>query len=786
LRPDSFFSFWKLGLTSFVLLVLLVTFAFQFFFTPLVVENNEGLAFSGNILVEGNARFTVLSPSLIRLEYSPDGVFENHRSFFAVHRNVPQQAFTYFRKNGWLEIKTEKLFLRYKIGSGDFKETNLSIRVEMPVEGLTSSSFTLWRPGLKNPGNLGGTIRTLDNVAGPVDLGHGLLSQSGWTLLDDSFSIGLTDEMNPKPFPRMNREKKDWYFFGYGMDFRQVFRDFIEVGGKIPLPPKFIFGSWYSRYWPYRSEDYREIVREYASHRFPLAVMVFDMDWHLDGWTGFTWNPELIPDPTQLLIDLHQAGLKVTLNLHPHDGISPSEEHFWKMSMAMGRNPLLRQTIPFDVTNDHFMRDYFRFILGPLEKQGVDFWWVDWQQEKVSSIPGLDPLPWMNYLHFTERQSRFTGGNTANRDFDSFPLRGLSFSRWGGLGDHRDPIHFSGDVFSTWKALEFLVPFTTTAGNVGADYWSHDLGGHKTPDGQRASAELFVRWLQFGAFSATMRVHSFRNSQNDRRPWLDGALYEEAARKAYDLRYRLLPYIYTVARECYDTGLPLLRPMYLMYPHEKESYQVPGQFMFGRDLLVAPVTAPGVGPNFLAKKTIWLPPGIWCRFDQDQRYVGPLKITLKVPLNEIPIFISAGVPLPMNPPGCLRIPVRFNPLVVRWYPGKGDEVREAYDDDGETTGYRFGRFSRLPMRVRNFQDSAEITLGPLESGEKREAESFPAIRLEGCQVPPPVQVLTGLANGKEASGIQWSYNKLKRMIQVEIPSGPIDRVYRVKINWKRD
>jgi alpha-glucosidase len=712
------------------------------------------------IVQEGTARFTVLTPTLLRLEYAADGEFEDRPSLFAVQRQLPVPRFTQSKEGPWLKIETDRLRLKYRADEGRFDVENLAIEVlggEKPIE---------WRPGMPNEGNLGGTVRTLDQCRGPLDLGEGVLSRDGWYLLDDSDSVVLDGEEDPWPTVRPEGERTDYYFFGYGQGYARALSDLVAVGGPIPLPPRFALGSWYSRYWPYTASDFVGIADGYREQAYPLDVMVIDMDWHLEGWTGYTWNRELIPEPERLLGHLHNRGLHVTLNLHPHSGVGPHEEAYPQFARAMGVDPETKQPIPFDIADPRYVENYFKLLHHPLEKQGVDFWWVDWQQERTTKIPGLDPLFWLNHLHFHDRAREGTG------------RRGLVLSRWGGWGNHRYPVQFSGDTESTWKVLEFLVPFTSTAGNVGAAYWSHDLGGHWSSKG-RVDPELYARWLQFGAFSAAMRVHSTRDPENDRRPWLYDKEFEMGAHVSYDLRYRLMPYIYTMARKTYETGLPLNRPMYLHHPTESIAYEAPEQFYFGDDLIVAPAVEPGCGRTKMADVEVWLPGGTWYDLLTDVRYEGPVETLIKTRLDRIPVFVRGGQPIPMHPEGKLNTQGPVDPLVVRVYPGPEGETI-LYEDDGESEDYQKpGGFAKTRITYTPDEDSgaSEVVIHPVEGGY-RGMPQMRTVILEACWAESGEVTVDGQAvrfEGAAEEGPNWRYSNVRTWTAaVHLPQRRVD------------
>lgn len=171
----------------------------------------------------------------------------------------------------------------------------------------------------------------------------------------------------------------------------------------------------------------------------------------------------------------------MVLNVHPAGGVAPDEAMYEAFMRDMEEDPATGATLPFDATNRKHLDTLFRHIHDPLERAGVDFWWLDWQQErKTAGIPGLTNQAWLN--HYYHRQ-------TARGD-----RRGMGLSRWGGWGDHRNVIHFSGDAEALWSVLRFELPFTTTAANVGCFFWSHDIGRHQ---GSR-DEESYTRWIQFG------------------------------------------------------------------------------------------------------------------------------------------------------------------------------------------------------------------------------------------------------------------------------------------------
>jgi len=735
---------------------------------------NDGAASAGAdpipdsraVVRSGDARFTVLTPWLFRMEWSPDGKFEDRASLAFINRKLPVPKFKVEHEGGWLIIRTEGLTLRYKENSGGFTETNLSIELRVGDQSIR------WHPAMQDTGNLLGTARTLDSVSGGCVLEPGLLSRDGWVVVDDSkrpvFEPGGPDDL-AWCAPRRRWDAIDWYFFGYGHEYKRALADFIKVAGRIPLPPRFVFGSWWSRYWAYSDAELRELVKEFREHDVPLDVLVIDMDWHLDGWTGYTWNPKYFPDPEGFLKWVHEQGLRATLNLHPADGVGKQEKQFAAVAKRMGVDPKKVEKIPFDSTDRKFIDAYFADLHHPLERQGVDFWWIDWQQGEDTKIENLDPLFWLNYLHTMD----------IVRNPENKGRRPLIFSRWGGLGNHRYQIGFSGDTYCNWPSLAFQPYFTSTAGNVGYAYWSHDIGGHQPG---KVDPELYARWIQWGIFSPVLRTHTTKNPLAERRIWKFPAPVFKAARAAFHLRYELIPYIYSAARECYDTGLPLCRPLYYEWPDLEEAYARGDEYLFGEQMLVKPVTAP-MDPDIGATSVnVWIPPGRWTDWFTGKTYAGPTTANLLVPLDQIPLFARAGAMIPSAAVARNTREQRRDELILDVFPGQRGQAR-LYDDDGETLGYEKDERTLTPVTYDGSGGQHRVRIGRVNGKYPgMPTERRIGVRLRGVWPAEGVTVggkAISAAKGADEDG--YSYDSKTLSVVVRLAKGPIDRPVEILI-----
>lgn len=632
-----------------------------------------------NVIIVGNARFTVISPTCIRLEFDEKKRFTDTPTLFSNHDFPPQDRFEIRKNENQTEIYTDKVHLTYVNDSRPFNAQNLKIEFEH------NGTRKEWKPGTPDTENLGGALSTVDRIKDKVPLPPGLISKQGWHLIDDSENLLLknnwvTEEKN---------KELDWYFMGYGMDYVLAHRDLARISGPSPLLPRFAMGSWYSRYWPYSSAEIKNIVTEYETHQFPLDVMVLDMDWHREGWTGWSWNHKLHPDPAELLEWLHKKNIRVTLNLHPSDGVAPHEDTYSAFINKLGKPDQKGTTLPFIPSDRNYVSALFDTVLRPLLNSGIDFFWIDWQQNRFDpQIKTLEVLPWLNRVFYEH-------SNTADQ-------RGLILSRWGGLGDHRNAIHFSGDSDTGWEMLDFMVPFTSTSVNSGCYYWSHDIGGHM---GKRIP-EAFARWVQFGALSAALRLHSSPDPGLDRRPWTYPPAILDSIRKSYALRTKLFPDLYSAMWENHQSARPFLRPMYYDFPQSPEAYRFEHQYMLGRHWLASPITQPAKKEGGSTPKATWLPPGEWAEYPSLKVIQGNRIYKKEYSLDEIPLFVRTNAPV------VLASPERPHSYEILCVPGKtpGKNITYFFEDDGISQTSRNGDYNSWLISCETLNKKAEIII----------------------------------------------------------------------------
>ena len=712
------------------------------------------------VVRSGKARFTVLTPEMIRIQYSDRSLFEDRATFAIVNRRLPVPAFTAVEKDGYLEIKTSALTLKYKIG-GVIDGRHPSAEV-LSISMMLNGRPVLWYPGKDDAMNLKGTTRTLDGQIGDnkrQELENGLLSRAGWSIIDESPLARRGDGSTTFAFDKqvdgidwvaepVDKQAIDWYFLGYGHQYKKALGDFIKVAGRQPMPPLYVLGYWYSKYQRYTSDEFMEIVNDVKRFNIPMDVMIFDMDWHTQGWTGWTWDRTAIPDPEGLIDWMHQHGLKVSLNLHPADGVDDDEDFFNDLREDMGLDKQTKR-VPWNLSDGRFYHNMFKHIIRARERQGVDFWWLDWQQNLTSKyVDGLGETFWCNHVFYNDMRL-----NRPNH-------RPLIFHRWGGLGSHRYPIGFSGDSFTTYGTLAWQPYFTATASNVGFGYWGHDLGGHQQTGGN--DPEIYLRWMQYGVFTPIFRTHATNWEGIERRIWKYPNF--PSLLETVKLRYALMPYIYTAARQAYDTGVSLCRPLYYEWPEVNNAYLFEDEYMFGDDILVAPVVTKPESDGMTARRT-WLPEGRWFDVCRNKVVEGNRTFTDRYAMEEIPYFFRAGSVIVNNPP-MMNLNTRPDRLILKVVPG-GNGQTKLYEDEGDTEGYKQGAYTTTTIS----HEGNTLTILPREGKFAGMPESR-SYTVEFLAVNRPKAVVI---DGRQLTDGSWNYDQQRRLLTVNVARTACDK-----------
>jgi hypothetical protein len=490
-----------------------------------------------------------------------------------------------------------------------------SCHVNLDTVAVTTPSA----PMLAAHAPLGGYRRSLDGVTGTTVTTPGLLYADGWSLLVDTQAAiyhPATRAVTPRP-SHGGRPYQDGYLFGYGQDLQRGLADLATLTGPSLLLPRWAYGVWYSEYYDRTAADYRDtILPRFRAEGVPLDVLVVDTDFKTPNqWNGWEIDAGRFPDPEAFFTWAHAQGLHDTLNIHP--SILASDPQF-PQAQQTARGKLQRGACSgggadcyvFDFGDPDQLAAYLG-LHATMERQGVDFWWLDWCcDQSVSSLAGVTGDAWINQSYADDANKLIGRGFAFSRAYGSLQAGGYSGQVAvppGPWADKRSTLHFTGDTTSDWATLRMEVGYTPgEAAATGLASISHDIGGHNDrwqlpgaePGTTKLPDDLYARWVQLGTFQPIDRLHS---NHSDRLPWQYGADAKASAARFLNLRENLVPYTYTLAKLAATTGAPIVRPLYLStrpggYANADGEYST-------APTLVAPATTPGA----TATTPVWSP-----------------------------------------------------------------------------------------------------------------------------------------------------------------------------------
>ncbi|MDI3317076.1 MAG: glycoside hydrolase family 31 protein [Bacillota bacterium] len=544
-----------------------------------------------------------------------------------------------------------------------------------------------------------------------------------------------------------------------------VLERYTELTGRTPLPPLWALGYHQSRYSYYPEPAVRELARGFRERGIPCDAIHLDIH-YMDGYRVFTWDPERFPEPERMARDLARDGFHLVTILDPGVKVDPDYRVYRE---GLERDVFCRtregevyrgEVWPGTTAFPDFARPEVRRWWGDLHRglldRGVDGIWNDMNEPAVFDGPGKSmpedvthrdergrTLPHAavhNAYALLEAEATRQGMLRARPDERPFLL-----TRAGFAGIQRYAAVWTGDNASWWEHLQMATPMLLGLSLSGVPFAGTDIGGFLGD----SSPELYARWIELGAFSPFCRTHTALDTRAQE-PWSFGPEVEAIARRYIRLRYRLLPYLYALFREAERTGLPPLRPLWLVFPEDPGSHGVWDQFLLGEQLLLAPVDRPGA-----RRRPVHLPPGRWREAWSGRWHRGPADILVEAPLDRIPAFIREGAVLPLGPAvahtGELADPAA-GPLEFHAYPGpragsgRGParsgssravaELRPAlYEDDGRSFAYRRGEWRESRLTLERLRPRAEgagegAPAGPATAGREAAVQEALRVRVE--------------------------------------------------------
>ena len=644
-----------------------------------------------------------------------------------------------------------------------------------PAPGASSALLTT-AYGAGPTDTLGGWASSLDNQDPATATERpGILDRDGWYLLDDTRTALLNSNGTVTDRPGHGGQPyQDGYFFGYGTNYKQGLSDLNALTGDTNLLPQSAYGVWYSRYYAYTASDYENtLLPMFRSTFTPIDWLVVDTDWKAPNqWNGWNWNSALFPDPNGFMAWTQQQGLETAFNIHP--GISGSDPQFAAANSAAGGlspDPSRSGDYEFDWSNPDQLAAYFN-LHQPFEQQGVREWWLDYCGgcgNSTASDPHVAPDNFINQAYAQNNAARGLRGFAFGRIGSSEQAGDSGSYALGPWSERRNTMQFTGDTEATWAMMALEAHFAGDEAAAGISNVSNDIGSFH---GDHLADDMYARWVQLGTFQPIDRLHS---DHGDRLPWNYGAAADASAERFLQLRESLVPYTYTLAAQANATGVPIIRPLYLDYPSNAEAYTYNEEYLYGDNVLVAPITSPD-DANGNGSVTAWIPPGTWTDYFTGTSYTGPTTVTITDPLSEMPVLIKSGGIMPTRTD--YTQDANQSPLtqVTLSVAAGANGSFSLYQDAGEGTGYQSGQSTTTPI---SWNDSSRTLTVGADSGTFSGAvtQRSYTLRLSNATAPTAVFV-----DGVQVPETAWSYNPNQRTTTVVTGKLPVSSAHTIALS----
>jgi alpha-D-xyloside xylohydrolase len=692
----------------------------------------------------GLMRLTVCTDSIIHVEYTPTASFPTRPDYVVVKTTWPPVEFKTESAPGVATLSTARLTLKITLEDGviEYQDAqgrklfNEGPRSMTPQEMDGEHTFRaetvakiygshegLYGLGQHQAGVWNYRGETVDlsqentNIAVPL-----LMSSNGYGIFWNNTS---RTHFNNRfvHFLYLGSEVADTidYYFFYGPDFDRIIGAYRELTGTAPLYGKWAYGFWQSKNKYQSQKEVLDVASKYRDLHIPADNIVQDWFW----WTStgeFKWNKNY-PDPREMVDELHAENFHLMVSIWPF--FYPGTATYADMDQ---RGYLFEKTkVPsfhpqgmaaYDATNPEARKYYWDLVSKSLFKLGVDAWWMDTTEPETEGKEDNILLHHKLAIGSGTRYANIfplldTQGIYEGQRAESSQKRVFILSRSAFAGSQRYGVTaWSGDVLSDFETYKRQIPAGLNFALSGIPYWTTDIGGFILGDNKSPEyRELFVRWFQYGTFCPIFRVHGTRTA-NENELWSYGEQAQAILTKFDTLRYRLLPYIYSLAWKVTSDHYTIMRPLIMDFPNDPRVLNIGDQFLFGPSILVNPVTEQGSSTRHL-----YLPPGQWFDFWTGESTSGAKSIDAPAPLERLPLYVRAGSILPLGPAVEYSTQRPTIPIELRVYRG-ADGNFVLYEDENDNYNYEKGAYSTIPIHWDN-------AAGALTIGDRQ--GSFPGL-----------------------------------------------------------
>ncbi len=609
-------------------------------------------------------RFTIITERVIRMEYSPNGVFCDYPTERIICRNFGDKPpFVASETDILLQIQTKYFILDY-VKERSFDSGALTPGSNLKVQ-LKDTNHE-WYYGHPEVRNFGGSNFALDNLNGDLKLNPGLYSVDGFAVIDDSKTYALNEN---DEYVARDDKGIDLYLFMYKRDFGDCLKDYYALTGYPPMIPRYALGNWWYKDTKYTNRDISDLLASFHKEGISISALMLGSGWHNDV-DKFDFDSGSL-DVSQLINTLNSYNTKLGVTINPNDTITSNSTRHEEVAMYMGDG----KDLSFLPLNNQKVGLYVNLFIRKLYTLGVDFIYTDY-----NNIKDRENLWLFNYFNYVSLEGLMN-------------KRGLVVSRNTMIASHRYPILYSGKTKVSWNTLSVLPYYNVSAANIGISYWAHAIGGFErgTED-----SELYIRYIQLGTFSPMLLLASSSSKFYKREVWKWDERYAKIMADYLKLRVKLIPYLYTESYAYAKYGIPILQPLYYTYPKIYDEPEFKNQYLLGSSMMVAPITTK---MNNAMKRTIlkiFMPEGIWYDLAKGKKYTGNNYYLGFYRDSEYPVFCKAGSIIPMSLDNNAGIP--YN-LEIQVFPGDNGHY-EMYEDDGVSTRYKTGEYVLWQMNYQ--------------------------------------------------------------------------------------
>ena len=646
---------------------------------------SKAIVNSDNIIKGDKYRISIITPSLIRLEYSETGTFNDLPTLNIWYRNFEKVTYNIQEINNQLIIDNEYFKLIYN-KEKPFYGGKINPTSNLRVTCLSTNKT--WYYGYHEIRNYDMPVYRIDD--NKYKCKKSLFSLDGFVTIDDS-NMDYFDSFGS--IVKNESNNIDIYLFMYGTKFFTCLSDYYKITGNPILLPRYAFGNWWSRNITYNSNDINKLINDFKSHEVPLSTILLNDSWSKqteDGHASFTFNSQLFNNPANFINDIHLSNIRLGITINPMNGFSKIETNYDYLKNYLSPNE--SGIIPFNVLNARDIDAYLKIIIHPLDNIGIDFYNIDYfNPNQLKELMLLKHYHLFDIKRNKNKRPMIYGYNT-------------------NIMSHRDSILYYGKSTVSWDSLIKMCKFNCDSANMGVSYFSHDIGGfYKGIE----DMELYTRFIQLGVFSPILKLNSDDSKYYKRLPWQWGIKTYQIAKDYLRLRHKLIPYLYSENYRYYKLGIPFIQPLYYQYPSFYDDELYSREYYFGSQLFISPIVK---HKDYIMNRTIhhfFIPEGVWYDFVTGKKFPGGRKYVSFFRDEDYPVFVKAGAIIPMSlniDNNNISVPTDME---IQIFPGKNN-VFNLYEDDGVSNEYLDGKYLITNIEYNYLPNNYTVIIRPIE------------------------------------------------------------------------